>query len=758
MSGFGTYQQGARLEDARLLTGNGRFVDDAAPAGALIAMVLRSPVAHGTITLLDVSAARALPGVHLVLTASDLKAAGITHPMRATVLTNRDGQSAAAPKRPILADTHVRHVGEPVAMVVADSADVAQQALEIITLEIEDLTPKLDLAEGGSQIHSEAPANIAYDWGIGDEDATRSAFALAAHQVSLRVVHNRVMVASLEPRGAFAEWDGTKLHLCFGGQSVWATKSFLAEALGLAPENVRVTIPDVGGGFGMKSMIYPEYVLVAQAARALGQPVRWMSERGEAMLSDHSGRDLVADAELAFDADYRITGYRVHLISNLGAYNSQFGQPIQSQLFSKVLTGTYDIPAAWLNARGVYTNTTQVDAYRGAGRPEAIYTLERVMDEAARVLGLDPFDLRRRNFVRTFPYLTPTGETYDVGDFDRVLTRAEGLGDVAGFAARKADSAARGLLRGLGLSYYIESILGDPSEGAAVEFNDDGTVSLLVGTQSNGQGHETVYARFLSERTGLPLEAIRIVQGDSDRIAKGGGTGGSRSVTVQTNATIAAIDTMTQTFTPFIASQTGAEGIVFDDGAFRAPGGNVAIGLMEAAQMARAAGRTDLLRHHAEARLAARSYPNGAHLAEVEIDPDTGVTQVVRYTVVDDFGTLVAPQLVEGQIHGGIAQGLGQAIMEHALYDDQGQLLTGSFMDYAMPRAYDIPDIVFATEPVPSIGNPLGMKGCGEAGTVGAIPAVANAVRDALAGAGVVRVDMPFTPARVWHWLHPATA
>ncbi|MDO9526962.1 MAG: molybdopterin-dependent oxidoreductase, partial [Gemmobacter sp.] len=423
-----------------------------------------------------------------------------------------------------------------------------------------------------------------------------------------------------------------------------------------------------------------------------------------------------------------------------------------SAMFSKVMTGVYDIPVAHLRVQGIYTNTTQVDAYRGAGRPEAIYALERTMDHAARELGVDPFDLRMRNFVRKFPHPTVGGEVYDVGDFPRVLNRLRAEADVDGFAARQVESAARGRLRGLGLSYYIEAILGGPEEDAKVEFNDDGTVSLFVGTQSNGQGHETVYARFLSERTGIPEDMIIVVQGDSDRIAKGGGTGGSRSVTVQTNATIATVDKMVAAFTPFLAEETGGNPD-FMDGTFRVSGTNRAFTMLEAADLARAKGRMDLLRHEATAKLPGRSYPNGAHLAEVEIDPETGKVDLVRYTVADDLGNLLAPQLAEGQVHGGIAQGAGQALVEHVGYDENGQLLTASFMDYAMPRADDLPMIRFVSEPVPSVNNPLGMKGCGEAGTVGSIAAVANAVCDALAPAGVGSADMPFTPTRVWEML-----
>jgi len=756
MTKFGTFQTVARFEDPRLLTGRGRFVDDITPPGALHALFLRSSVAHARITGLDVKAARALPGVHLVLTAADLVAAGVVDGMRGSVMTNRDGSKGAAPRRALLAEDRLRFVGEPVVVVVADTLAAARDALELVVLDSEDLPVKLDLAPGGPAIYTEAPDNVAFDWSIGDEAVVMAALDASVHRVRLEVLHNRVIVNSIEPRACFAEWDGARLHVCVNAQGVWPQKKEIARLLKLDREQVRVTTPDVGGGFGMKGMIYPEYTLIAHAARVLGRPVRWTGERTESMLTDNAGRDLIAVADMGFDADHKITGYRVDVLSNLGACNSQFAQEIQSDLFSKVLTGCYDIPRAFLHTKGIYTNTTQVDAYRGAGRPEAIYTIERVMDQAARELGVDGSALRRANFISRFPYRSATGEVIDVGDFPRVLARAEAEGDVAGFAARKADSAARGLLRGLGLCCYIESILGDDYEGAKVEFNADGTVSLFVGTQSNGQGHETVYAQFLSDRTGIPVEAIRIVQGDSDRIAHGGGTGGSRSVTVQSTATIAVIEVIVAAFAPFLEQALGVQGVSFDDGAFRAPGSNRTLTLIEAADLARSQGREDLLRHQATGKLSARSYPNGAHIAEVEIDPDTGHVQVVRYTVTDDFGVLMHPRLAEGQVHGGVAQGIGQAITEHVVFDATGQLLTASFMDYAMPRADDMPFIAFSTEPVPSTGNPLGMKGCGEAGTVGALAAVANAVRDALAERGVIAVDMPFTPLRVWEMLRAA--
>jgi carbon-monoxide dehydrogenase large subunit len=508
----------------------------------------------------------------------------------------------------------------------------------------------------------------------------------------------------------------------------------------------------------MKGMPYPEYFVLPHAARVLGRPVRWMSERTEAMLSDNAGRDLVSVAELAFDENLKITAYRVNSVCNMGAYNSFFAQAIQTNLFLRVLMGTYDVQTAYMGAVGIYTNTTQVDAYRGAGRPEAIYVLERVIDHAARELGVDPWELRRRNFIPadSFPYKTVTGELYDVGDFSKVLTRVAAECDKDGFAGRKAASAAQGKLRGMGLCYYIESILGDPSEHVEVEFNEDGTANIYVGTQSNGQGHETVFAQFLSDQTGIPADKIHVIQGDSDRIAAGGGTGGSRSVTVQANVTLQAVAVMVNAYSGFLAGEMGvdAQDVSFDDEKFRAKGSNLSPTFLEAADMARAAGRTDLLKFREQAKLPARSYPNGAHVAEIEIDPETGVVEVVKYTVTDDFGNLINPVLAEGQVHGGVAQGIGQAVTERVVYDETGQLLTASFMDYGMPRADDMPMIAFTTEPVPSTANPMGMKGCGEAGTVGALAAVANAVLDAVWETGIRQVDMPFTPARVWTMLN----
>ncbi len=760
MEKFGKSQPVTRFEDQRFLTGHGRYVDDIAPAGALHAHVFRAPVAHGEITALDVDEARAAPGVHLVLTADDLARAGVTEGMAFNTVTNRDGTKGAAPRRPLLAEGRMRFVGEPVALVVADSPSAAQDAAELIELDYEDLPAHMEPAAGGTALHDEAPDNRAFDWAMGDEAAVTAAEQAAARVVRMRLHDNRIIANPMEPRGCHAEIEGNRLHVAVNGQGVWGTKRNLARVLGMDADDIRVTNPDVGGGFGTKAMDYPETYLVAHAARTLGKPVRWMAGRGETMLSDNGGRGLDHALMLAFDADHRITAYRVDSRVDLGAYNSPMAQLIQSELFSKVLTGVYDVQTAFLHVEGFFTNTTQVDAYRGAGRPEAIYALERIMDRAARELGVDVWELHRRNFIpkTAFPYVSATGETYDVGDFDRVLSRAEALSDRAGFAARKAESAASGKLRGMGLCYYIESILGNPSETAKVAFEADGSVSIYVGTQSNGQGHETVYAQFLSDQTGIPVDLIRVVQGDSDRIANGGGTGGSRSVTTQNNATLATVEKMIAAFVPYLAEKMGVEEaeVTFDDETFRAPGSNLTPTLTEAAAMARADGRTDLLVHEETATLPARSYPNGAHVAEVEVDPETGKVTLDRYTVVDDFGNLINPMLVEGQVHGGAVQGIGQALCERVVHDEDGQLLTASFMDYAMPRADDVPMFAFASEPVPSTANAMGMKGCGEAGTVGAMAATANAVADALWERGVRNADMPFTPHRVWSMLNAA--
>ncbi|MHA6325214.1 xanthine dehydrogenase family protein molybdopterin-binding subunit [Roseivivax sp. CAU 1753] len=761
MEKFGKSQPVTRREDLRFLTGAGRYTDDIVPEGALYGYFLRAPVAHARITGLDTEEALALPGVRMVLTAKDLAEAGITRGLFTIMVKNRDGTPGIAPHRPILAQDKVRFVGEPVALIVAETLEQAKDAAECVLLDLEDLPVHLDMAPGGAALHAEAPDNRSFIFGLGCEAATEAAFAEAAHVVRMAVSDNKVIANPLEGRAFVAGWDGARLTVTMSSQGVWTHKTQLAKVLGLDPDAVHVVTEDVGGGFGMKTMVYPEYFAIAQAARMLGEVVRWAAERGEGMLSDNMGRDLVSTGALAFDADLKITGYRVDTRFNLGAYASQFGPLMQTQLFSRVLTGVYDIPAAYLQSEAFFTNTCQVDAYRGAGRPEAIYLLERMMDRAARDLGVSATELRRRNFIAPadFPYRTVGGEVYDVGDFARVLDRAEAAADLGGVEARRATSEARGKLRGQGTCCYIEAILGAPDEGVRIAFEDvdgAGGAVIYVGTQSNGQGHETVFAQFLSDQSGIPVDRIRVVQGDSDLIARGGGTGGSRSVTVQANVTLTALGDVVRAFSAFLAEEAGVapEAVRFDDMHFRIDGSNETPSMLDVAALARDRGRDDLLVFAAHETLPARSFPNGCHMVEVELDPETGVVEIDRYVVVDDFGNLINPLLVEGQVHGGIAQGVGQALMERVVHDETGQLLTASLMDYAMPRAADLPFFRTGFEPVPSTANPMGMKGCGEAGTVGALAAVSNAVQDALWARGVRQADMPFTPHRVWEMLN----
>ena len=758
MEKFGKSQSVLRTEDSRFLTGTGRYIDDSAPASSLFAYFFRSQVAHAKIANLNIDDAKKAAGIYGVFTAEDLEKNGVKNDLVGVTVKNRDGTDGACPKRPLLAKEIVRFVGEPIVIIVADSIPNAKDAAEFIEIDYDDLPVSIDLAVGENTIHPEAPGNVAFEWDLGDKSKTDAVFKSANQVVSMEVYNNRIIANSMEPRGCYAKWDNERLHLAFSGQGVWVHKRFASEILGLKIEQIRVTNPDVGGGFGMKAMGYPEEFVVSFAAIKLKKPVRWVSERTEAMLSDNAGRDLKHLAELAFDETKKIVGYRVNTFCNLGAYNSRFGQNIQTGLFSKVLMGVYDVQNTYLSVTGIYTNTTQVDAYRGAGRPEAIYLLERMMDRAARELKIDPLKLRRINFIKknNFPYKSSTGEMIDVGDFDRVLTSAEISADIEGFQRRKKESGAMGRLRGLGLCYYIESILGDPSEEAKVVFEENGGVKIFVGTQSNGQGHETVFAQFLSDQTGIPAEKITVVQGDSDLIPHGGGTGGSRSVTVQNNATLATVEKVIRSFSKYLAEklEVDVKDIEFDDISFRIRGSNFTPNMLEVAKMASEDQRSDLLTHSAKATLDARSFPNGAHFAEVEIDPETGFIQVVRYSVVDDFGNLINPMLAEGQVHGGVAQGIGQALYEHVVFDKEGQLLTATFMDYGMPRAQDLPYYKFETECVPSTANIMGMKGCGEAGTVGALAAVANAVQDALWEIGVQQVDMPFTSEKIWSMIN----
>ncbi len=763
MSKFGISQPVRRVEDVRFLQGSGRYIEDITRVGEKRAWFLRSPVAHADFTI-DASAATGMPGVSMVLTGADL-AEAIDSDIDALTLPNRDGSTSVRPRRPILAIGRVRYVGEPVACVIADSLAEAKDAGEMIEVEYDALPCVVETAladqPGQPQLHDDAPNNVCFDWGIGDSEATEAALAASARTVTMEAVNNRVIVNSMETRGCIAEWDGPKLRFHYASQGVHKLKEEMCRRLGISQDDIEVFTPDVGGAFGMKNFNYPEYFVCAHAARELGAPVKWISDRGEGILSDCMGRDNITLLTMGFDENHRITAFKTECVSNLGAYNSPFGVIMQSELYSRVLTGVYDIQTVWMEVRGVYTNTVPTDAYRGAGRPEAQYALERFMDHAARELGLAQNELRRINFIQPdqMPYKTPTGENYDVGEFDRVLDRGLAQADWDGFEARRAESARNGKLRGRGLCYYIESILGAPNEVADIELTDDGSINLYVGTQSNGQGHETVYAQVLHERTGVPFEKINVIQGDSVLIAEGGGTGGSRSVTTQATAINGASDDLIQKLRPIAeeALEVSGTDLTWSDGAWRVAGTDRAVDLLSLAQTARATGRAELARQRTETELPGRSYPNGCHVAEAEVDPETGVAQIVKYCVVDDFGLLMNPMLAEGQVHGGVAQGIGQAITEHTVYDEDGQLLTASFMDYAMPRADDIPMMPFHSEPVLSTANDIGMKGCGEAGTVGALAAVTNAVLDALWDQGVRKVDMPATPLRVWNWLQDAS-
>ncbi|MEO0957381.1 MAG: xanthine dehydrogenase family protein molybdopterin-binding subunit [Pseudomonadota bacterium] len=760
---FATAQPVRRKEDDRFVTGKGNYIEDMSRPGELRAFILRSPMGHATITGMDVSAASEAPGVQLVLTGADLDAT-IDNDMDGGQVKNRDGSMSARPRRPILASGRVRYVGEPVACVVAESLAQAKDAAEMIEVDYDPLDAVVETGlatePGQPLVHDEVAQNLCYDWGIGDAAATEAALAGAARVVELELVNNRVVANPIETRGAVAEWDGERLTVHYNGQGVWDMKGEIARRLKIDEEKVRATTPDVGGGFGMKAFNYPEHFCIAEASRRIGRPVKWIGERTESILADVMGRDHVTRMWAGFDADHRIVAMKVECTSNLGAYLSAFGAYIASELASRILTGVYDLQTAWFNVRGVFTNTTPVDAYRGAGRPEAAYALERLMDKCARELGVDPLELRRRNFIKPeqFPYDTIVGETYDVGNFNRVLTAAIEKADWNGFAARKAASEAAGKYRGRGLCYYIESILGAQDEHAEIVFAEDGGVELLVGTQSNGQGHETVFAQFLHERSGIPFERIRLVQGDSDRIATGGGTGGSRSVTMQGTAVNGAADDLIEKMKPLAEEEleVAAGDLEWQDGAWRVAGTDKSVDLMTLAEKARREGRTEFLSQRTRTEVPGRSFPNGCHIAEVEVDMETGVTKVVDYCVVDDFGRLMNPMLAEGQVHGGVAQGIGQAITEHVVYDSDGQLLSATFMDYAMPRAEDVPNVPFFHEGTPSTANDIGMKGCGEAGTVGALAAVTNAVLDALWDEGVKQVDMPMTPLRVWSWLEQA--
>ncbi|WP_424136673.1 xanthine dehydrogenase family protein molybdopterin-binding subunit [Roseomonas chloroacetimidivorans] len=777
MAKFGLSQPLRRVEDPRLLKGGGRYTDDLVPSGvaanAAFGTILRSPHAHARILSIDTSAAAAIPGVLAILTGADWKAEGLNEIPCSVPLKNRDGTPRGETPRGALAQDFVRHVGDPVAFIVAESHQAARDAAEAIMVDYEMLPSVTDLATatepGRPQVWPGVANNTVFDWETGNRVETERLFESAAHVTRLTIVNNRIVVSSMEARAALAEYDAEteRFTLHAGTQGSWSVKSMLAGVFNIPEEKLRVVTHDVGGGFGMKLFTYPEYALCMMAARRLKRPVRWTSERTEAFLSDTHGRDNITTGELALDKDGKFLAMRTKNIANMGAYLSNYGPFIPTLAGTKVLASVYGFKAIHAHVIGVLTNTTPVDAYRGAGRPEANYLVERLIDAAARETGIDRVELRRRNMVPSsaMPHTTPVGQTYDSGEFEQVLDHALKQIDWAGFPARRAEATARGKRRGIGLAYYLEATGGSDSERAEVRFARDGMVEVLVGTQSTGQGHETAYVMITANELGIPVEKIRVIQGDSDEIPTGGGTGGARSLYSEGTALLATTATVIEKGKQAAseALEASPADIDFAGGRFTIAGTDRAIGILELAQtqQARAArGESVTLLDAAEiAAIPTHTFPNGCHMAEVEVDPDTGLVTVVRYIVVDDVGHALNPLIVRGQVHGGVAQGIGQAMLERTAYDpDSGQLLSASFMDYALPRASDLPPVEVDFVSVPCLTNPLGVKGAGEAGAVGSPPAVMNALVDALSPDGVTHMDMPATPETVWKALELARA
>jgi len=776
MAKFGLSQPLRRIEDPRLLKGDGRYTDDIALSGAAHGYVLRSPHAAARILSIDTAPALAVPGVLAVITAKEWREEGLGEIPCVIPLKNRDGTERANTPRIALAEDRVRHVGDPVAFVVAETPKAAKDGAEAVMVDYDVLPSVTDLAAahepGAPRVWDEIPNNIVFDWEAGDKAKADEMFAKAAHVARLTVVNNRVVVASMEVRAAAAEYDKAegKFTLYAGTQGSWLVKGLLADTVfKLPPEKFRVVTPDVGGGFGMKLYLYAEYALVCMAARRLGRPVKWTSERTEAFLSDTHGRDNITLGELALDKDGKFLALRTTNYANMGAYLSTFAPFIPTGAGTKVLASVYNFQAIHAHVLGVLTNTVPVDAYRGAGRPESNYLVERLIDAAARELGIDRIELRKRNMVlqSAMPYITAIGQRYDSGDFAMVLDAALKKADWAGFPARKAASAARGRRRGIGLAYYLEATGGGPTERAEVRFARDGMVEVLVGTQSTGQGHETAYAMLTSHELGIPIDKIRIVQGDSDEIPTGGGTGGARSLYSEGQAILLTTATVIEKGKQ--AASEHLEAAVADieftpvQGRFSVVGTDRGVNILDLARIQReraARGEPATLLDAAEvAEIQFHTFPNGCHIAEVEVDPDTGIVEVPRYIVVDDVGHAINPLIVRGQVHGGVAQGIGQAVLERTAYDkESGQLLSASFMDYALPRAENLPDIEVDLIEVPCETNPLGVKGAGEAGAVGSPPAVMNALVDALSDDGVKHMDMPATPETVWRAIHGAKA
>lgn len=768
MSKFGQSQPVRRVEDQRFITGKGRYTDDINLPGQVYGVMLRSPHAHAKILKIDTSAAQAAPGVLAVYTHADLKAANVGDLPCTIPLKNRDGSMRADPPRPALAEGMVRHVGDPVAFVVAETPAQARDAAEMIEVDYDALPAAADMATamepGQPQIWPQAPNNRAFDWEIGDKAKIDALFASAAKTVKLTLENNRIVVASMEARvalGAFDKESG-RFTLYTPTQGVWVQKKLLAKILGLPEEKFHVVTGDVGGGFGMKIFIYPEQVMTLFASRALGRRVKWTSDRGEAFLTDTHGRANLTHAEMALDKDHNFLALRIHNIADMGAYLSTYAPMIPTMAGTKVLSSVYRFQGVYARVEGVFTNTVPVDAYRGAGRPESNYIMERLIDVAARELGIDRAELRRKNYIppTAFPWTSAMGLTYDSGEFENTSNTALKAIDWAGFETRRAEAKKRGKRRGIGMAYYLEATGGAPTERAEIRFAEDGFVEVYVGTQSTGQGHETAYTQIVAEQLGVDFDKVRILQGDSDAIPTGGGTGGARSLYSEGGAILKAKDGVIEKGKVVAADmlETAASDIEFAAGRFRVAGTDRDVGIVEVAQEARKrsnakTGEAAGLDTAADWQVQAITFPNGCHACEVEIDEATGVAEVVRYVVADDMGKVINPTIVKGQIHGGVVQGVGQALYENVVYDADGQLLTGSFTDYCLPRADNFPEIEVILCEVPCKTNPLGVKGAGEAGAVGSAPATINALVDALADLGIKHVDMPATPQKLWRIL-----
>jgi carbon-monoxide dehydrogenase large subunit len=770
---FGVGQPVRRVEDQSLITGEGRYTDDIKLPNMSYAYVLRAQAAHANIRKLDASAAKGMPGVLLVLTGEDVAADGLGDIPCSVPLNSRDGKPRYDTPRPMLAVGKVRHAGQPIALVVAETLAQAQDAAEAIEVDYERLPAVTDcraaLEKSAPQLFDGIPGNLVFDWDNDTNTATDEAFAKAAHVTTIEIVNNRVVANSMEPRNAIGDWDEAAqrpvLHTATQGSHI--VRDTLAEVvLKIPKEKLRVvTPPNVGGGFGMKAFVYPEQALVVWAAGKLKRPVRWQSDRSEAFISDNQGRDHFTKAELAMDAKGKFLGLRVSLIANIGAYLSPMG-PFVPTRSTDLISGLYTTPAISINVKGVCTNTVPVCAYRGAGRPESSYLIERLVDAAAREMNMTPDKIRRINLIpkKAIPYTSPTKLTFDSGEFVEIMDAAMENADWKGFKARRRESAKRGKLRGIGMATYTERCGGGMPESAGIEFKGD-RIDLVMGNQEYGTGLVTAYKQMISDRLGVDADKVDVVYGDSDRSPRGL-TGGSRALPVGGSAIHEASLKVIEKGKQIAANllEAASVDIEYGDGTFRIVGTDRHVDLFDVAKAAQDPAKLPpgmqpgLDVTHVQTPAGA-TYPNGCHIVEVEVDPDSGVTSIMRYTVVDDFGVTINPMMLEGQVHGGIVQGIGQALLEEAVYDnDSGQLVAGTFMDYAMPRADNLPNFSFATRNVPCKANPLGVKGAGEAGAVGAPPALINAIIDALHDKGVRHIDMPATPSRVWNALHGAAS